>query len=462
MDVSVILSKYPHGYEDQDKIYNSVETALYNLGLDVEHYGTREWNPLRSIVSKGDKVVIKPNLVLHHNSSSVNIDAVVCNSATIRPIVDYVLKALDGTGKLIIADAPQGDANFDLIIQHNGLKQLQEDYRQKGFDIEIRDLRNYYYPGGFYESTREKRDGDPDGYTEFALGDESYLSDVKYLDRLYGSDFNRSFIVSKHKDGKHRYKISNTVLFADVVISMPKLKTHQKTGMTVNLKNLVGINGDKNYLAHYRIGSPSQGGDEYPDTSNIFLLCSRWIWSFSKSYLLSKNTMWGRRLYNYVFKYLRGIFNRLYKYTTRKQIITTGGWYGNDTCWRMCLDLNYILRYTNNRGQLQDTPTRKYLCIVDGIIGGEEDGPLAPTEKKSGVIIASQNPYYADYVCAYIMGFDPNKVPFLKNCQMGHRLPELNFEAIDTICMSNNKFVNYRDINLHFKPQDGWLGFIER
>lgn len=53
---------------------------------------------------------------------------------------------------------------------------------------------------------------------------------------------------------------------ADVFINLPKMKVHKKTGVTLSLKNLVGINADKNWLPHYSGGSPRNGGDQF---SNI-------------------------------------------------------------------------------------------------------------------------------------------------------------------------------------------------
>lgn len=461
-DVSVRIDKYLSGYSDKNIIYQNVEKALFELGLDAENFGTNCWNPFKDIVKEGDQVVIKPNLVLHFNKESIDIDAVVCHSAMMRPVVDYALKALNGTGQLIIADAPMGNADFEKVIERNGLKQLQEEYKEKGFDIEVRDLRGYYYPDGFYKSVRTQKEGDPEGFSCITLKSESYLDELDNLDLLYGADFNRSFIVGQHQNGEHRYMVSNTVLHADVIISMPKLKTHQKTGITVNLKNLVGINGNKNYLAHYRIGSPKKGGDEYPNDTNLLMKMYRWFWAISKDYFLGKNTMFGRYVYYYIIRILMVLCRRTYVYFTGKHVVEKGGWYGNDTCWRMCLDLNYILRYSNKDGVITDTPQRQYFCIVDGIIAGEEDGPLSPTPKEAGVIMASNNPYYADYVSAHIMGFDPMKVPYIKNCQIGGRLPEMSFDKMAVICKIGDKEVNYKDVNLHFKAQAGWAGHIEK
>lgn len=460
-NVSVLIDEYPQGYKDDHYIYQRVEYTLYQLGLDVENYGQPNWNPFKDIIKEGDNVVIKPNLVLHSNGKSDDLDAVVCHAAVMRPVIDYAMKA-NGTGKLVIADSPMGNANFEKVIERNGVKQLVEEYRKKGIDIEVRDLRGFYYPSGFFKSVREQKEGDPVGLTEVVLGEESYLFDLSHLDLLYGSDFDRSFIVDKHKGGEHKYKISNTILNADVIISMPKMKTHQKTGITVNLKNLVGINGDKNFLAHYRVGSPIEGGDEYPYSANPLMLFYRWLWKISRDVFLKRNTMWGRYAYFYFFRIIMAAIRHTYILFTGKYVVEKGGWYGNDTCWRMCLDLNYILRYVNKRGEITNSQQRQYLCIVDGIIAGDEDGPLCPTPNDAGVIMASDNPYYADYVSACIMGFDPMKIPFLKNCQMGGRLPELDFKNMSVICRQGNKDVDFHDVNLHFKPQAGWLGHIEK
>jgi hypothetical protein len=80
-----------------------------------------------------------------------------------------------------------------------------------------------------------------------------------------------------HTNGNHRYRVSRTVIGADVFINLPKLKTHKKAGITCSLKNLVGINTYKNFLPHYTEGTPAMGGDQFPQddlrsVSEVFLL----------------------------------------------------------------------------------------------------------------------------------------------------------------------------------------------
>ena len=50
--------------------------------------------------------------------------------------------------------------------------------------------------------------------------------------------------------------------------------------------------------------------------------------------------------------------------------IRSGNWHGNDTTWRMVLDLNRALRYGDGVGVLHDEPQRRYFSVVDGIIAG--------------------------------------------------------------------------------------------
>jgi len=44
-----------------------------------------------------------------------------------------------------------------------------------------------------------------------------------------------------HGPGKHEYLFSNSVLQSDAIISIPKYKTHRRTGVTMALKNHMGL-----------------------------------------------------------------------------------------------------------------------------------------------------------------------------------------------------------------------------
>lgn len=446
--------------DKENKVFSSVRTLLEDLKLDKDNIGTSQWNPFSDFIKPGNNVVIKPNLVLHHNNRKKDISAVVTHGSVIRPIIDYALLALKDSGTLVVGDAPHGDADFDAIVKFNGLYDLIKWYKKRGINIELRDFRKYVYPKGFDVSICQELKGDPKGYTLVDLKEKSKLNTLSNIERLYGSDYNRDFIVRQHLNGNHKYLISGTILNSDVIISVPKLKTHKKTGITINLKNLVGINGDKNYLAHYRIGSPSFGGDEYPDTHNIILKLLRAYNIFSRDKLLAPNKL-SLRYVNRIIRIPFLILNKLYRMFSNNRVISGGNWFGNDTTWRMCLDLNYILRFSDNKGVLHDAPQRKYFCVVDGIVGGEGNGPMEPDPVKAGILLSGYDPYKTDYVSTFIMGLKPSKIKLI-NESINDKFVGFTPKDLRVSARRNGSIIDYKKLNFKFKPHEEWIGEIER
>src|SRR5205823_2186810 len=91
-----------------------------------------------------------------------------------------------------------------------------------------------------------------------------------------------------------------------------------------------------------------------------------------------------------------------------------GSWYGNDTIWRTCLDLQRILRYGRLDGTLAEGPQRQVISITDAIVAGEGEGPMAPTPVSAGFVTGATNPAAAEWVHARLMGFDPQKIPLVR------------------------------------------------
>jgi len=81
-----------------------------------------------------------------------------------------------------------------------------------------------------------------------------------------------------------------------------------------------------------------------------------------------------------------------------------GSWPGNDTIWRMVVDLY--------QGMLERD--RKYFTIIDGILAGEGKGPFCPYSKHANVLLASDNLLAADIVATRLMGLNPEKIKYLK------------------------------------------------
>ncbi len=467
--------------DPSNKVYGAVRESLRLLALDADKFGSPAWNPFGAFIAPGDAVVIKPNAVSDINQNRAEtVFASITHGAVLRAVIDYAYKALDGRGKLTVADAPLAHSNFENWKKLMGLDQIVELYRERfGFEIEVHDLRNLYVPWdyehGFAPSHLRKRAArDPAGYVEVDLRETSEFAEFSTEDvrLMYGSDFKREQTVQHHLNGHHRYYVAKSVLDADVLISVPKMKTHQKVGVTLNIKGMVGTQGDKNYIPHYRIGDPSRGGDEYPDQGALQNALNRSrIWMYTE--LLGRET----KAADLAFKALGRVHHTgqravewrgLRKHGRDNYLwnITGGAWHGNDTAWRMTLDLMRIVLYSNAKGEICETPQRKFFSIIDGITGGEKDGPLAPSAKHCGAIIAGFNPLAVDAVTARLMGYDPRKIKMLAE---GLRRSWLKFsdEALHNVRIASNlssyeaMMSNETDPFLQFETSQGWRGHIE-
>lgn len=444
--------------------YEGVRRALSLLGLDAEHEGSASWNPLGGIVRAGDTVVLKPNFVREFRESSPDhADCLVTHGAIIRAVLDYVFIATQGKGRIIIADASHNDADFDAIRRIAGIDGIQAFFRENagGMDVECYDLR---------PECAQKIDGviighrplagDPAGYVKVNVGCHSAFMEINHLcNLLYGSEYDTRELHSHQHDDVHEYLIAKTVLDADCVISLPKLKTHKKTGITVNMKNLVGINGNKNWLPHHREGTPSQGGDQFADNGLKRRVERAAVARFKQIF------PYLGPLRSVVAGPIKAAGKRVFG-DTNTNTIRSGNWYGNDTTWRMTIDLNRILLYADAEGGLCDTPTRRFFSVVDGVVAGEGNGPLDPTPKSAGLVLAGANPVAVDYACARMMGFDDRRLPVLHRALRDHPLPLVRFGASDVRVRTVDRptggtLDELNDESLHFEPHFGWKGRVE-
>jgi uncharacterized protein (DUF362 family) len=456
-DSNTLTKEVNHAYE-------GVRDALRLLRLDAEHYGQGDWNPLGEIIRPGETVVLKPNFIRDYRETQAgHQDCLITHGSIIRATLDYVYIALKGNGRIIIADASQNDANFDAIRRIAGLDEIQEFYRcHAGFDVEVYDLRpeRAQKTDGVIVG-HERLRGDPAGYVKVNLGRYSAFDEISHLCHLlYGSEYDTNELRSHHHDDVHEYLISKTVLDADVVVNLAKLKTHKKTGVTLCMKNVVGINGNKNWLPHHRLGTPSQGGDQFADDS-IGHRFEQKVMSCFRSLFPAMGA--ARRI---VAKPLKAVGVRVFG-DTNTDTIRSGNWYGNDTAWRMVIDLNRILMYADRNGHLQNSVARHTFCIVDGIVGGEGNGPLDPVPKSVNVVIAGRSAVSVDLACTHVMGFDVHKLPLLHRSFDAHRLPLVPSGSRDIALLSNDDSLTAEgleqiDYSLGFSPHFGWKGHIER
>ncbi len=131
----------------------------------------------------GQRVVIKPNLVEYRPDRVINTDPRVVDAV-------ITLCKREGAAEIIVAEGPGHWRNVHFLVRESGLGAVLDKHGVRFVDI------NHDEPVKVLNLGRLTR-----------------------LDHLY---------------------MSRTVLNADVLISLPKLKTHHWTGVTLSLKNLFG------------------------------------------------------------------------------------------------------------------------------------------------------------------------------------------------------------------------------
>jgi uncharacterized protein (DUF362 family) len=447
--------------------YALLRSLLAELDLDPQHVGGGRWNPLKSVAQPGQTVVIKPNFVMHRNRGTRDVFAVITHPSILRGLIDYTYIALKGQGRILIADAPQMNCDWRDLMAVQRLHMIQEYYWNRfRFLIELCDLRDFQLTEPdtpAYAGNRTALDSDPLGSIIVNLGERSYFAGLRNQN-FYGADYDRQETIRHHQGSTHEYKISRTILSADAVISVPKMKVHKKVGVTLNCKGLVGINTDKNYLVHYRVGTPSQGGDQLPDSTNFgdrgIIRAQRWCYD----HLLAGKSPAGENIYKSLLGAYRAVVKPFRPLDQNTVVQDSGNWHGNDSAWRMTADLTQVLYFADANGKLHDSPQRKVFCVTDGIVGGEGNGPLEPTPVAAGMLTASCDAMSADLVTTRLMGIDPRRLrqfsPAFSPASPLYR----DLQRVIVRC--EGREWRYSDaawpfVGRAFEPHPGWTGHIE-
>lgn len=454
---------------EENPAYEGVRACLHLLGLDNEHFGTPIWNPLGEIIHPGDRVVLKPNFVLSHHAQEGNLFSIITHPAVIRAVLDYVALALKGEGSIVIADAPQMDCNFSALKEQTGLPVLQEWFwKTYKIPLEVLDLRTFWQKEMrdevAYSHLRVPLPGDPLGDLWVNLGKQSAFYGISDSSRFYGADYDRQEVIRHHHGEIQEYALSKTILSANVVISIPKLKVHKKVGVTLNTKGLVGMCTNKNALVHYQVGFPEQDGDQFPPnalsfTEKFSIRAQRWLFDHLLAYrnpFLNKIYGMIRSLYHWTLRPLTAVNMK-----EKKRIFDGGNWFGNDSAWRMTADLAQIIYHVDQAGNWCDSTPRRMFSLIDGIVGGDREGPLIPREQPAGVLVAGEDFLAVDWVATRLMGFNPQRLRWVEWLKT-HGFAD-HFSKIDLI----TEEPEWQDLlirpgrYLGFDPHPGWKGYLE-
>lgn len=411
------------------------------------------------------RILIKPNWVMHEVDPRWPIAAMITDSRVVDAVARGCLDQFP-TATVLVGDCPELRASWPLMRRQSGLDAVIERLvAEYGDRIAFRDLRKEVCRevDGRLVPEDSVEHGDAAGYREVQLRATSHLEPLSsQADAFSIHDHDVNTTRQYHRPGDHRYLVCQSVLDADLIVNLPKWKAHSKAGLTGALKNLVGINGDKSYLPHFRRGSPKWGGDEYVDDG-------RWLyWLQNNLHLMVKGTI-ALDLLRPAWRIVKSIENaRRRRARTRAMpadfYVVGGSWYGNQTVWRMVYDLNLVVQCVDRHGTLQPSPQRDYFCIVDGLVSGGGDGPLKATPVDTDMLICGHDPFAVDAVLAWCMGFDPDAIPLVerRHQYLGPQWGTFDWRTMRLEVDGRITALAESSINFAFEPPPGWLGHVER
>lgn len=420
--------------ETLSEIYNNYDLVLHTIKeITQEH--------INIDTCRNKKIFLKPNWVKHSDRPA--------DEVCLRTHDEIVIAMAETLCKLqpesiVIGDAPIQGCKWQKMLSDRFLQKIEHLSEKYHIPIVIKDLRRK-----IMDLSQDNMVNIQQGLDDFVIvdvGDQSYLEEITHpTENLFRvTHYNPDRFVESHKPGMHKYCITRELFDADVVISMPKIKTHEKSGITNALKNIVGLNGDKDFLPHHRLGGTNKGGDAYPGY-NIFRHWAELLYDKANRNL-GKQSYW-------VWIRLASVFWRLSIPGPTDRF--GAGWHGNDTTWRMVMDLNLVALYGKEDGTISDRPQRQLYSLCDGIIGGQKDGPLSPDPLPLGALVFTNDSAWADICAAIMMKMDISKLPLLQAAK------EFSSER-NTKIFLNGKSVQLHDLNaisVYTEMPTGWKNY---
>ncbi len=432
----------------------ALRTLFVQAGLDHAHLGSPDWNPLGTIIHPGAKVVVKPNWVQHRNFSGHGLDCLVTHPSVIEALLHYVARA--HPARIVVGDAPVQGCDFAALMAACHVPEMIERFTAHNVNVLIKDFRRTVQPNAAL-GVRAQEDCRPiDEFILYDLGPDSALEAITAPNSEFRvTMYNPDVLQRTHGPGKHQYLIARDVIEADVVLNVPKLKTHMKACITGALKNVVGINGHKEYLPHHRKGGLQSGGDCYPGQSRLQSLVEDLLDATNRAQgPIARRMLANAARVGMACGKIVGMENNY-----------EGSWHGNDTVWRMSLDLQRVLHYGRADGTLANHVQRTVLTITDAIIAGQGDGPLAPTPIKLGIMTLGVNTAAVEWVHALLMGLDPQRISLTREAFVPHRYPLTHFLPDAIVVQVDGRPVATSELCAHygcaFRAPRGWHGHCE-
>ena len=395
---------------------DDISRALARLAAELG-WGDAESGAFSALIPRGARVLVKPNFVTHENQGAGGIEPLVTHASLVRAVVEALLQT--GAAEVSVGDAPVQGCDFEALLGETKLGEWSDELMRR--DKRFRGIRDFrrtisVFRDGVRVASENLRDESE--FTLFDLGGESLLEPITDESGAFRvTCYDPRLMRKTHAPGRHQYLVARAVLDADVVINLPKLKTHKKAGITCALKNLIGINGNKEYLPHHRIGGARLGGDCYPGANPL---------KRSLEFVLDRQNSAARPALGKVWQGLGVQLERAAR-LAGDSLGVEGSWSGNDTVWRTALDLNRIILYGQPDATFSEHPARLVVHIADAVVAGQGDGPLAPEALPLGLLLGSWNAAAMDWVGAYLLGYTPARVSIAREAFGHFRWPLVTF-----------------------------------
>jgi uncharacterized protein (DUF362 family) len=394
--------------DDGEQISRGIDELSSGLGWAMEGKG-----PFGRLIQPGARVLIKPNFVLHHNQGTGGMEPMITHQSVVKAVVKAALRS--DAAEVLVGDAPIQTCDFSALLEVTGLGSwgealTKEDSRFQG----VKDFRRTkaQYVNGVRMA--EENVLPEEDFVLFDLSEDSLLEPITNgKDDFRVTCYDPRLMAKTHGRGRHRYLVAKDVMEADLVINLPKLKTHKKAGITCALKNLIGINGNKEYLPHHRLGGSNLGGDCYPGDSRV----KRMLEYAADQQNLSDSDKVGR-----AWGVVATQLNRML-HLMGDNLGIEGSWSGNDTIWRTGLDLNRVLLYGEVDGSMASSPQRRVIHLADAVVAGQGDGPLSPLPLPMNLLFAGNNAACVDWFGARLLGYDPQLLPIVREAFGNFRWP---------------------------------------
>ncbi len=396
---------------------STIYTNVDGIKANIEAISTQYLN---ENTLRNKRVLLKPNWVTHSKKTSDEF-CLRTHDNFIVATLEVILKCKPAV--VTIGDAPVQGCSWTQMLSATLMSETKRLSDSYNIPVVINDFRRRVFDPNQNEVNNEQNP--LLDYIIFNLGKDSYLEPVVSGkgNRFRVTQYNPDGFIKYHGKGIHKYCITEALFKADIVISLPKIKTHQKTCITGALKNIVGFNGDKNFLPHHQLGGTGLGGDCYAGKSYL-----KYLAELAQD---AANRNQGRIFY----RFWLGISYLLWKLSFPKESDDLGaGWYGNDTTWRMVMDLNKIILYGKSDGSIADEQQRVLYSLCDAIIGGEGEGPLRPDPFPLGMISFSNDSELTDICFGKLMGLQEEFIPLLRSAMenLSKRKIKISLDGVET------------------------------